>query len=114
VSVLDPGTGRQKQVYPPKPYQPVRSDFIQRVADAYKRRGEDWFRVHNHHMNPELFDSALLSTITVDRVSNVMRFQVRFGDRENANDPLEFTEDVLVTCGPIDSFDDLKCTERRM
>jgi hypothetical protein len=111
ISILNPGARSERQIYPPKPYQPVRSEFIQRVAAAYKQRGEDWFRIHNHHMDPELFDSALVSPITIDRASNIMQFQVRFGDRSNGNDPIDFTQDVLVTCGPIDRFEELKCTE---
>src|SRR5207249_10666867 len=37
ISVLNPATGAEKQIYPPKPYQPVRSAFIQRMSELYKQ-----------------------------------------------------------------------------
>ena len=107
VSVFNPGTQKDQQIYPPKPNQPVRTGFIQRVTEAYKQRGEAWFRDHNHHMNPELFDSSLLSTIAVDASSKTMTFPVRFGDSQNGNDPVNFTQDVRVTC----SIETLQCRE---
>jgi hypothetical protein len=112
MSVFDPITRRDRQIYPPKPYQPVRKAFIERVANAYKVRGEDWFRIHNHHMDPELFDSALVSEVVVDAGSKSISFVVRFGDRENANDPLPFSETALVRCAPIDRIEQLQCFER--
>ena len=112
ISVFNPETRRDRQIYPPTPYQPVRRDFIDRAAKAYKERGEEWFRQNNHHMNPEMFDSALISQITLDAASKSMSFVVRFGDPDNARDPLPFTERVLVRCAPIDIAEQLQCTER--
>lgn len=108
ISVFDPATQKDPQIYPPKPYQDVRSNFIERVEKAYKQRGEDWFRINNHHMNVELFDSALWSSITVDASAKTMAFSVRFGDPQNGRDPLDFIQDVVVTC----SMEELQCRER--
>ncbi len=112
ISVFNPVTRFGRQIYPPKPYQAVRKAFIERVARAYDERGEDWFGRYNHHMNPELFDSSLDGKITVDPAARSLSFRVRFGDPDNARDPLTFSERVAVTCGPTDRIDRLQCRER--
>jgi hypothetical protein len=112
ISVFDPATRSDKKIYPPKPFQPVRSAFIARVAEVYKTRGEAWFREHNHSGDPEFFDSYLEGgDIKVDSAQKKLSFTVRYGDPENASDPLPFTQQVLVTCAPIDSLQQLRCTE---
>jgi hypothetical protein len=112
ISVFNPVTRIEKQIYPPKPYQPVRKAFIDRVARAYEERGEEWFSRYNHHMNPELFDSNLEGEITLDPAARSLSFRVRFGDPDNTRDPLAFSERVTVTCGPTDHVDRLLCRER--
>jgi hypothetical protein len=47
----------------------------------------------------------------VDDAAKSMTFVVRFGDPDNALDPLPFTERVRVTCGPIDQIEPIECTE---
>jgi hypothetical protein len=112
ISVFNPVTRIEKQIYPPKPYQAVRKAFIDRVARAYEERGEAWFSRYNHHMNPELFDSTLEGEVTLDPAARSLSFRVRFGDRDNTRDPLAFSERVAVTCGPTDRIDRLQCRER--
>jgi hypothetical protein len=112
ISVFNPATGTEKQIYPPKPYQPVRSAFIQRMNELYKQRGEAWFREHNHHMDPEQFDARVVGSVTLDVATQSIVFAVQYGDSENANDPVPFSERVRVTCAPIDSLDQLTCAER--
>lgn len=112
ISVFDPTTLKEKQIYPPKPYQPVRRNFIERVARAYEERGEGWFRQHNHHMDPELFDSALVGAVSVDASGRLLSFTVRFGDSDNANDPLPFSELVRVSCELTDQAEQVPCRER--
>ncbi len=111
ISAFNATTLAEKQIYPPKPYQPVRRDFIERVSQEYKKRGEDWFRNNNHHMNPELFDSSLVGDVTVNAAAKNITFMVQFGARDNALDPLPFTERVRVTCAPIDRVDTIQCRE---
>ena len=111
ISVFDPATLSDKKIYPPVPYQPVRSAFIARVADAYRQRGDDWFREHNHPRNPEFFDSSLQGDVIVTASLKSFSFTVRYGDPENANDPLPFTQMVRVTCSPFDSLEQLRCSE---
>jgi hypothetical protein len=111
LSVFDAATLQDKPIYPPRPFQPVRKAFIDRVAQAYESRGEAWFRDHNHHMDPERFDSSLDGPVTTDAIAKTVSFHVRYGDPDNANDPLPFGERVAVTCGPIDRIDRLRCRE---
>jgi hypothetical protein len=113
ISMFDPRSGRQKRIYPPEPVEPVRRDFIARVAEEYKQRGERWFADHNHHMDPELFDSALAEDVNADSAANTIGFRVRFGDPQNGNDPLSFSEHVLATCTRIDSIERVTCHERK-
>jgi hypothetical protein len=112
ISVFDPITRKSRQIYPPKPYQPIRKAFIERVAEAYKERGQVWFKEHNHHMDPEMFDSKLIVNLTTDSATKSISFTVQYGDPDNANDPLPFSELVLVTCAPIDRIEQLECRER--
>jgi hypothetical protein len=111
ISVFNPVLMKEKKLYPPEPAQPVRARFMTRVADEYRKRGEDWFRDHNHHMNAELFDSSLFSEVVVDAAAKALSFDVRFGNPDNYQDPLPFSEKVRVTCSPIDSFAALRCSE---
>jgi hypothetical protein len=111
LSVFNPITLKAKQIYPPKPDQPVRRKFIERVDQAYQERGEEWFMRHNHHMDPQLFDSRLLGDVMVDVAAKRMVFTVRYGDTNNGNDPLPFTELVQVTCGPVDQLALIQCLE---
>jgi hypothetical protein len=111
LSVFNPTTLKTKQIYPPKPNQPVRRSFIERVNRAYQERGEEWFMRHNHHMDPELFDSLLVGDVMVNTTAKAMAFTVRYGDPNNGNDPLSFTELVQVTCGPIDQLALIQCRE---
>jgi hypothetical protein len=111
LSVFNPTTLKAKQVYPPKPNQPVRRSFIERVNRVYQERGEEWFMRHNHHMDPELFDSRLVGDVVVNATAKTMAFTVRYGDPNNGNDPLPFMELVHVTCGPIDQLALTQCRE---
>ena len=111
ISVFDPANGSDKKIYPPMPCQPVRWAFIARVAEVYKARGDDWFRQHNHNGNPELFDSRLEGDVAFDATHRAISFTVRYGDPDNGNDPLPFTELVNVTCSPLASLEQLRCVE---
>jgi hypothetical protein len=93
------------------PVQPVRREFIDKVAQVYKQRGEAWFREHNHHGDPTRFDSMLVGDVMLDAASKMFSFKVRFGDPENVADPLPFSEDVQVTCGPLAPVEEIKCKE---
>jgi hypothetical protein len=114
ISVFNPVARKSVQIYPPKPYQPVRRAFIERVAAEYKQRGEPWFANNNHHMNPEMFDSHIMDKIAIDGASKSISFRVQYGEPDNARDPLPFSEMIMVTCAPIDNIETLKCVERAL
>ena len=116
MSVFNAGTLQDKQIYPPKPFQPVRKEFIERVDQAYKQRGEEWFRINNHYMDPELFDSSA-GEVAVDVSAKAIAFLVVFGDSPRSRGdeyPVDFSEQVLVTCGPMDRIAQIECRERRL
>ena len=111
ISIFDPTTLAENQIYPPTPYQPIRRDFIGRVDRAYKERGEDWFRQNNHHMDPERFDSALTGAARVDAAGRLLTFTVRFGNADPSNDPVQFAQLVQVSCD-LTRIEQIQCHER--
>ena len=111
ISIFDPTTLKETQIYPPTQYDLVRRQFVEGVARVYKERGEAWFREHNHHMNPELFDSALVGAVSIDAAGR-LSFTVRYGDTDNARDPLPFSQQVRLTCDLTDRLDQIRCRER--
>jgi hypothetical protein len=112
IAVYDPVRRKDKLVYPPMPTQPVRQQFIDRVAQVYKQRGEAWFREHNHHGDPTRFDSMLVGDVMVDAAAKTFSFKVQFGDSDNVADPLPFTQNVQVTCRPLAPVEEIRCDER--
>lgn len=110
-SVFDPRTLAMTRIYPPPAVQPVRRAFIERVTEVYRARGTAWFAEHNHHMDPARFDTALVGAVTVDAAAGTLSFEARFGDPENRQDPLPFSQRVSVTCAPIDDPPQLQCRE---
>lgn len=111
IAAYDPVQRKDKVIYPPVPIQPVRREFIDRVTQVYKQRGDAWFREHNHHGDPRRFDSMLVGDVMVDAAAKMFSFKVRFGDPENIADPLPFTQDVHVICTPLAPIDQIKCEE---
>src|SRR5262245_24574453 len=111
VAVYDPVRRKDKVIYPPMPVQPVRREFIDKVAQIYKQRGEAWFREHNHHGDPTRFDSMLVGGVMVDAAAKTFSFRVRFGDPDNIADPLPFTQNVQVTCQPLAPVEQIRCRE---
>ena len=111
IAAYDPVRKKDKLIYPPMPIQPVRRQFIDRVAQVYKQRGEAWFREHNHHGDPTRFDSMLVGDVMVDAAAKMFSFKVKFGDPDNIADPLPFSEDVKITCKPLAPVEQMKCIE---
>jgi hypothetical protein len=111
ISVFDPTTGIDRNIYPPASPSAVRTNFIESVSSVYKEIGADWFRENNHHMDPARFNSALIDRVTVDEKAGSMTFLVRFGNREIVRDPILFSELVRVTCAPLAPADCIECRE---
>lgn len=66
-------------LYPAKPYDRVRSEYIENVRALYESLGVDWFRNNNHHMDPEQFDSTIDREVTLGADGNSVTLAVRFG-----------------------------------
>jgi hypothetical protein len=113
VAVFDPVSGTDAVVYPPESMSPLRQRFIERVAAAYRQRGEDWFRIRNHHMDPTRFDSSLKGPVTVDAKDGTMTFLVEFREPgDGATDP-GFSDLIRVACAPLAPAARMTCHEAR-
>jgi hypothetical protein len=66
------------------------------------------------HWGTTVADSSLVGEVTVNTAAKTRTFIVQFGDRDNALDPLPFTERVRVTCAPIERIDTIQCREEKM
>jgi hypothetical protein len=87
-----------RQVYPRKPYQPLRKAYIERVRKVYAElteREPDWRQQQNHHGDPEQFDSGI-GRVLVAPGTRRIAFMVRFGS-DDVRPPTP-EEHVLVTC----------------
>jgi hypothetical protein len=98
-------------LYPARPYDQVRSDYIDSVRALYESLGEDWFRNNNHPMDPERFDSAIDRDVTLGADGNSVTLRVRFGGGTGpAATPVV---DVRVEC--TDIFAPMpRCREQRV
>ncbi len=82
ISVYDPRSKRHWQIYPKKPYQPVRQQHIGKVRAAYQKRGDAWFREHNHHGDPELFDNYLQGEVAANGATHSLAFVIAFDNTD--------------------------------
>ncbi len=82
VSVFDPRTKRSWLVYPRKPYEQVRLEHIAQVRAAYEKRGEEWFKAHNHHGNAELFDSFLRGEVAMNSPTRAVAFRIAYDNTD--------------------------------
>lgn len=106
----DPVTRRDTRLYPRPPYDSVRRAYIDTVRAIYDRVGADWFRAHNHHMDPKQFDSQLGDTVVVGASGRSIAFTMQFGGGEGtpaATPPLQ----VLVVCSGVGTTRS-RCRER--
>src|SRR5437867_11113123 len=114
LSVYDPIREIEIRIYPPMKPDAARLDFIGRVRAAYAARGADWFRINNHHMDPERFDSSLVALV-VDETAHTLSFLVRYDNPINDSaDPRASREDVVATCTGMDRVERISCKERSL
>lgn len=105
--LYDPGRRRDVALYPTQPYAAVRREYVERVRDIYARLGEDWFRLNNHHMMAEQFESNLGDPVA-DSTGTRIAFIARFGDGGGSRAATPLVE-VLVVC--VDVTRESRCTE---
>jgi hypothetical protein len=100
-----PVTRDTMPVYPLRPPSAAWRAHRDRVAAAYAARGEDWFRINNHPMDPGRSTSWLMSDVAVDNATRAAAFVVAYDNRETWRDPErpEGPEEtrVLVVCRGI-------------
>jgi hypothetical protein len=114
LSVYDPTRKLERKIYPPASSDRVRLDFVERVRAAYRLRGEDWFRINNHHMNPESFDSSI-GVLRADEAGRTLAFHIVYENPINdAGDPLASRQDVVTTCVFLDDVSRTSCRERSL
>ena len=82
VSFYDPVSKSTRELYPLKPYQEVRLAHIAKVREAYARRGEDWFRDHNHHMDPERFNCHLRGDVVLNDQTDAIALVVLYANKD--------------------------------
>ena len=83
IYIYDPRTERDRKIYPMKPDKGIRLEHIKKVKAAYDERGEDWFRIHNHHMNPELFNNYLRDEVVVNDSTDSLAFVVVYKNEDH-------------------------------
>ena len=116
ISLFNPNSLQEKQIYPPSPDQPIRTEFIRRVAQVYRALGEDWFRINNYPSEPKDFDSGTSrEEMVAESSTKSIAFKVRFGDADVGSiSPINFNEQVVVTCTPTKRINQTQCRERRL
>ena len=82
ISIYNPSTKKTQMIYPMKPYQKIRLEHIKKVKEAYDAIGEDWFREHNHHMNPELFNNYLGKGLAINNNTHSLAFVISYENEE--------------------------------
>lgn len=82
VSAYDVGTRKKWLIYPRQPYQPVRQAQIEKVRAAYAKRGTEWFKTHNHHGNPEWFDTFLQGEVAANEAMHSLVFRIGFDNTD--------------------------------
>ena len=98
MSIYDPRSKKHWQIYPKKPYPPVRQQHVEKVRAAYRKRGEEWFKKNNHHMNPELFDNFLQGEVAANGATHSLAFVIAFDN----TDTWDYAEKLkLQNFGPL-------------
>jgi hypothetical protein len=105
------GTRTSRPIYPKAPYGPVRAAYIDTVRAVYERLGPDWMREHNHHGDPQQFDSALLPPVLVSERGNIAAFLTRFGTTDSFPGSTP-AQDVAVVCDGLPG--NARCRESRL
>ena len=109
LSVYNPTTKINRKIYPLKPYQNVRLAHIRKVKAAYDKKGEEWFRNHNHHMDPELFNNHLAGKIVVNHRTHSLAFIINYDNTDYWSD-----EDILKLNGFRELRERMKSNEIKL
>jgi hypothetical protein len=114
-AAYDTRTKSERNVYPVKPFEPVRRQFITRVRQRWARLGVEWFNRNNHHGDPELFETHTHG-YAVDGSLKAVAFRLQYVDYATY-DPAqgvkldEISEEVLVVCDGLSARAGVRCHE---
>jgi hypothetical protein len=95
LSVYHPTTRTRKKIYPMKPYQEVRRQYMIKVKAAYEKCCVEspptscggYFKIRNHHCDAELFDNSLKEQLAINDATNSLAFVTVFDDAVVAERP---------------------------
>ncbi|OFZ55268.1 MAG: hypothetical protein A2328_02555 [Bdellovibrionales bacterium RIFOXYB2_FULL_36_6] len=86
VALFNMKTGQDRIIYPMKPYQKIRQNFIDQNNKIIKALGDDWRMKHDVESNAELFDNYITESVFVNEQVNAFVFVVIF-ERSNRYPP---------------------------
>ena len=113
--VFDPDSGADRLVYTVAPNDAPRRAFVEQMRAAYRAAGEAWCRNHNHHCEPERFDSDGGRPWTVDPATDSAAFVVTFGNAPGARggspDDAVPRVQVAVVCRHTTRIETIACSE---
>ncbi|MGH7551934.1 MAG: hypothetical protein ACREMQ_02775 [Longimicrobiales bacterium] len=110
LSVFDPASGGGRPLYPLPPYDSIRSQYIEQVARIYRGIEEAWILEHDHHMDPERFDSTVRGSLDSSPAGQ-LAFLVQFGSEVGR--PVTPVLEVVVQCARVRTAAP-HCFERRL
>jgi len=115
LAAYDARTKSEREVYPAKPFEPVRKQFIAQVRQRWARLGVEWFKRNNHHGDPELFETQRYG-YAVDGSSKAVAFRLQYVDYATY-DPVqdlkldEISQEVVVVCDGLSALAGVRCHE---
>jgi hypothetical protein len=111
ISIYDPFAARTRQIYPVTGGTAVRRAFVARVKARWDALGQDWFMEHNHHGDPERFDSSS-GRFAVDWSAQSMAFEVSYDDfTGTADGKSAASERTIVSCEGLAHSATVHCGE---
>jgi len=82
------------------------------VKKIYAGIPDSWFVEHNHHADPERFDSSLMSPPVANANGTTVAFIIKFGDGEQSLPTATPVVDILVVCSNLEAL--AGCTEQEL
>jgi len=111
ISIFDPVAARSRRIYPIEGGTAVRRAFVAGVKARWDSLGEDWFRTHNHHGDPERFDSSA-GRFATDWAARGLAFEVSYEDFTGTSGTTSAaTARVVVSCDGLDRASTVRCGE---
>jgi hypothetical protein len=112
VRLYQPGQANSVQLYPNRPWLPLRQAFIDRVAELMARRPKTWFAENDYPSDPAFYDSTVLGKPVFDGLQRHVAFIVEFGSISSIVSPTP--ERIVVTCDTKSGLKIPPCTEQRL